>query len=194
MSKFSFSKSSYIRGFEKALDDIAVAVRPPNFMAVLSGKHIIKKPYWVWLRQAVSEQLKNDPNFIVNFFGLKSVPAPDVFAWYCCIFHSYHFLMDSSSCHCDNGEVSQWGKYIQTFLTDLVSYGIAERFIMQQPATELLASLLHSELSANIPLVNKHVPSSYSNRKKSSQKETALGCGILFFLLLIFLFIAFIGN
>lgn len=194
MGKFSFSERSYSRGFKKALDDISVEVRPPNFMAVLSDQSATRKPYWVWLKRSANNQLKNDPGSIVAFFGLKSTPAPDVFAWYCCVFHSYRFLVESSSCHCDGGEVSQWGKYIQTFLSDLISYGIDERFIMRQSAIELLAALLHPELSQNILLINKHVPSSYSSRKSSSKKETALGCGILSIFLLIFLFISFTSD
>lgn len=194
MDKFSFSARPYSRGFEKALDDISIEVRPPNFVAVLSDYYLTRKPYWTWLKRASTDQLENDPELIINFFGLTSTPAPDVFAWYCCLFHSYRFLAGSSSCHCDDGSLSQWGEYIQSFLSGLISYGIDERFIEKQPAIELLAALLHPELSQNILLVDKHVPSSYSNRKKSSHNETALGCGILSFLLLIFFLIVFIGN
>lgn len=194
MGKFSFSDRSYIRGFENALDDISVEVRPPNFMAVLSDQTLTRKPYWVWLKRSANNQLKNDPGSIVAFFDLKSTPAPDVFAWYCCLFHSYRFLAGSSSCYCDDGSLSQWGEYIQSFLSGLISYGIDERFIEKQPAIELLAALLHPELSQNILLVDKHVPSSYSNRKKSSHNETALGCGILSIFLLIFLFVSFTSD
>lgn len=194
MGKFSFSDRSYVRGFENALDDISVEVRPPNFMAVLSDQTLTRKPYWVWLKRSAIDQLKNAPDAIITFFGLKSVPAPDVFAWYCCIFRSYCLLMGSSSCHCSGGEVSQWGNYIQTFLADLMSYGIGERFITQQSANEFLVALSRPELSAAIPLIDKHTPSSYASRKSSSKKDTALGCGILSFLLLVFLLIVFIGN
>lgn len=179
---FSFSNYSYAHGFKNALGRISSAVRPPNFMAVLSDYYLTRKPYWTWLKRASMDQLVNDPELIINFFGLKSTPAPDIFAWYCCLFHSYRFLVNSSSCHCNDGSLSQWGEYIQNFLSGLISYGIDERFIEKQPAIELLAAFLYPESSQNINLINKHVPSSYGNRILNTRKQTA--CGLCFGLVL----------
>lgn len=171
---FSFSNHAYVCGFKAAIRHISSSVTPPRFMAVLSDYYLTRKPYWTWLKRAISEQSEKDPYFVLRFFGLASIPAPDVYAWYCCIFHSYAFLVGSSSCH-RNGDLTQWGRYMQDFLRNLLSYGVENRFIEKKSASDLLHALLNSEYSCNIPLVNKHVPSSYGNRVLSYRKNSAIG-------------------
>ena len=98
MGEFSFSDHKYIREFEDALNSISVDVRPASNMAVLSDDFATRKPYWTWLRHKAIGQLKGNPHLIMEFFGLKDIPAPDIFAWYCTIYHSFQFLWSSSSC------------------------------------------------------------------------------------------------
>lgn len=172
---FSFSNHAYIHGFKVALRHISSSVTPPRFMAVLSDYYLTRKPYWTWLKRAISEQFNNDPYIVLNFFGLTAIPAPDVFAWYCCLFHSHSFLIGSSSCHY-NDALTQWGHYLQNFLSNLISYGVEKRFIEKQSASSLLFALLNSEYADSIPLISKHVPSSYGNRVLKSHKETAIRC------------------
>lgn len=172
---FSFSDRAYIRAFKSALRRISSEVRPPNFMSVLSDEFLTRKPYWVWLRRVTINQLQNDPQFILDFFALDRIPAPDVFAWYCCIYHSYLLLMGSSSCHF-KGELTQWGKYLQNFLSSLIYYGVDKRFLKNQSSADFLSALLHPELSQLLPLIDKHVPSSYGNRILKARKGSAITC------------------
>ncbi len=190
---FSFTDRSYIRAFKNSLDSISVEVSPPNNMAVSSDYYLTRQPYWKWLKRAAIDQLEKNPDQILNFWGLKSTPAPDVFAWYCCIFLSYRLLNGSSSCHYDGG-LTQWGKYLKSFLDNLISYGVDERFIKKQSAIEILYALYNSGAIQNIPLIDKQVPSSYSNRQASSKKETFIGCGCLTILLIVFLIFVFLVS
>lgn len=107
MGEFSFSDHKYIREFEDALNSISVEVRPASNMAVLSDDFATRKPYWTWLRHKAIGQLKGNPHLIMEFFGLRDIPAPDIFAWYCTIYHSFQFLWSSSSCFSDN-KPTQW--------------------------------------------------------------------------------------
>ena len=84
MGEFSFSDHKYIREFEDALNSISVDVRPASNMAVLSDDFATRKPYWTWLRHKAIGQLKGNPHLIMEFFGLKDIPAPDI----CVVLHN----------------------------------------------------------------------------------------------------------
>ena len=96
--------------------------------------------------------------------------------------------MGSSSCHYDD-ELTQWGEYLQNFLTDLLHYGVEEHYIENQSASDLLTALLLPEYAENIALINKHVPSSYGNRILSSRKQAARGLCFGLILVALFLFV-----
>lgn len=76
MGEFSFSDHKYIREFKDALNSISAEVRPASNMAVLSDDFATRKPYWTWLRHKAIGQLKGNPHLIMEFFGLKDIPAP----------------------------------------------------------------------------------------------------------------------
>ena len=191
MNKFSFNDCKYLHHFKKHLSEFSISVSAPSNLAVLSDEFLTRKPYWVWLQRVATEQLQTDPQFILDFFGFDHVPAPDVFAWYCCIYHSYLFLSGSSSCHIDGGGLSYWGTQLQSILFNLFDYGVEERFITKSSAIALCQALLHPESAPSIPLIEKPVPSTYKSRHTASQRETAIGCGFLFFVLLLFLYIVY---
>lgn len=194
MNSFSFSDHRYLQQFKETLDSISIEVRPPNNMSVLSNDALVRKPYWVWLRQTCIDHLESSPQLITNFFGLKDVPAPDIFAWYCVVFCSFQFLWTSSSCF-NHNIPTQWGIALQNFLSQLIlDYGVDEKFITKKSAKALYTALVTPELFDSISEIDKHTSTTYSERVSKGHRETAQGCGCLLVLLAIFLLIAFFGN
>ena len=191
MGEFSFSDHKYIREFEDALNSISAEVRPASNMAVLSDDFATRKPYWTWLRHKAIGQLKGNPHLIMEFFGLKDIPAPDIFAWYCTIYHSFQFLWSSSSCFSDN-KPTQWGITILNFLHTLtIDYGVDEKFISKKSALSLYTALVSPDLFSSIPNIDKNSPSSYSQRKAAGTNETIMGCGCLTAILVLIFVIVF---
>lgn len=192
MGEFSFSDYRYIRKFEDALNSISVEVRPASNMAILSDDFPTRKPYWTWLKSKAIKQLRDNPRLVTEFFGLNSVPAPDICSWYYSIYYSFQFLWSSSSCFSGDGKPTQWGRALISFLhTLVVDYGVDEKFISKKSALDLYTALITPDLFSSIPSIDKSSPSTYSQRKSEDTNETIMGCGCLIVILAIIFIIVF---